>query len=258
MTREATPRPAPRRLDDPLLRVEDVTAGYGATTVLQGVDFDVGDGEVVGLVGRNGVGKTTTLRAITGTITPRSGTITYEGTDITDLGPEETVQRGIALVPEERRIFGGLSVRENLELAELGGKDGSFGWGIEEVLDTFENLANDQTAAGSTLSGGEQQMLAIGRALVSNARTLLLDEPTEGLAPYVVERVVETIETLRRQGLTVVLVEQNVQMALDVCDYVYVVENGKVVHGSTSSALAADEETLNRYLGVTLDGAVDH
>lgn len=247
------------RLRNPLFRLDSVTAGYGATTVLQDVSVDVGDGEVVGIVGRNGVGKTTTLRTVTGTLTPRSGSVTYDGADITSLGPEETVRRGIALVPEERRIFGGLSVRENLELAELGGSDAGSdgrGWDIAAVLDTFENLADNEAAAGSTLSGGEQQMLAIGRALVSDARTLLLDEPTEGLAPYIVERVVETIETLRDRGLTVLLVEQNVRVALDVCDYVYVLDNGRIVHGSPSDALRGDE-VLDRYLGVSLGDTGD-
>ncbi|WP_049986074.1 ABC transporter ATP-binding protein [Halobellus rufus] len=243
-----------RRVADPVLRVEELTAGYGPTEVLQSVNFDVGDGEVVGLVGRNGVGKTTTLRAVTGAVTPRSGTVTYEGRDITDEDPESTVGRGIALVPEERRIFGGLTVRENLELAELGGREGAGGWSIAEVFDTFENLADTETAKGSTLSGGEQQMLAIGRALVGNPRTLLLDEPTEGLAPYVVERVVETITELRDRGLTVVLVEQNVKMALEVCDYVYVMDNGRIVHESTSAALEDDRDVLDRHLGVSLDG----
>lgn len=240
------------RLEAPLLRVNDVTAGYGATEVLRSVSFEVGEGEVVGLVGRNGVGKTTTLRTILGNLKPRSGSITYKGDQITDLGPEETVGGGIALVPEERRIFGGLTVRENLELAAFGGTDGSNGWSIAEVFDTFENLANSESADGSTLSGGEQQMLAIGRALVSNAQTLLLDEPTEGLAPYVVERVVETVESLRAQGLTVVLVEQNVRMALDVCDYVYVMDNGRIVHESTAAALEADDDVLDRHLGISV------
>lgn len=256
---DPTPRSREERLRKPLLRLNGVTAGYGATTVLQNVSVDVGDGEVVGIVGRNGVGKTTTLRTVMGTLTPRSGSVIYDGEDVTTLGPEETVRHGIALVPEERRIFGGLSVRENLELAELGGHEAGSdrrGWDIAAVLDTFENLADNETAAGSTLSGGEQQMLAIGRALVSDARTLLLDEPTEGLAPYVVERVVETVETLRDRGLTVLLVEQNVRVALDVCDYIYVLDNGRIVHGSTSDALRGDE-VLDQYLGVSLGDTGD-
>ncbi|MFB6090790.1 MAG: ABC transporter ATP-binding protein [Halobellus sp.] len=240
------------RHERPVLRVDSVTAGYGSTTVLREVSFDVDDGEVVGVVGRNGVGKTTTLRTVMGSVAPRSGAITYEGEPITELGPEATAGRGIALVPEERRIFGDLSVQENLELAQLGGAAGVDGWEIDDVLATFENLDRKRTAAGNALSGGEQQMLAIGRALVSGARTLLLDEPTEGLAPYVVERVVETIEELGEAGLTIVLVEQNVRMALDVCDYVYVMDNGRIVHESPSDELSDDQAVLDRHLGVTL------
>ena len=239
------------RLNDPLLRVDGVTAGYGATTVLEDVGFDVGAGEAVGLVGRNGAGKTTTLRTIMGSVTPRTGSITFDGEDITATPPEETVGHGVALVPEERRVFDSLSVRENLELAKLGGSDGEFGRSIADVLDTFENLADREHTAASALSGGEQQMLAVARALVSNARLLLLDEPTEGLAPYIIERVIDVVEDLKRQGLTVLLVEQNVHAALDVCDYVYVVDNGRIVHGSTSDELEADEGVLDRHLGVS-------
>jgi branched-chain amino acid transport system ATP-binding protein len=241
------------RLEDPLLRVDGVTAGYGATTVLREVGFDVGEGEVVGLVGRNGAGKTTTLRTVMGQVTPRTGSIGYDGVDVADAGPEETVRRGIALVPEGRRIFHDLTVRENLELAALGGSDrADTTYTIGEVLETFENLGDRETAPGSALSGGEQQMLAVARALVSGARLLMLDEPTEGLAPYVIERVVATIDELRTRGLTVLLVEQNVHVALDACDYVYVLANGRTVHDSPSGALRDDDAVLDRYLGVRL------
>jgi len=236
----------------PLLQVEDVVAGYGATTVLEGVSLSVGDGEVVGLVGRNGVGKTTTLRTVTGDLAPRSGTVRYDGADITAAGPEETARRGVALVPEERRVFRSLTVRENLELAALAGGDGPYGREIDEVLGAFDNLAASETDPGGALSGGEQQMLAIARALVSDARCLLLDEPTEGLAPYVIEQVVETVGDLRERGLTVLLVEQNVQVALDVCDYVYVMGNGRIVHESASDALRGNSAVLDRHLGVDL------
>ncbi|MFB6250755.1 MAG: ABC transporter ATP-binding protein [Halobellus sp.] len=246
------------RLDDPLLRVENVTAGYGETTVLQEVSFDVGEGEVVGLVGRNGVGKTTTLRTVTGEIRPRAGTIAYDGEAITDATPEETVKRGIALVPEERRIFGDLSVRENLELATVGVTTRDDRWRIDAVLERFENLDEKRSAAGNTLSGGEQQMLAIGRALVGNAQTLLLDEPTEGLAPYIIESVVETIESLREAGLTIVLVEQNVHLALDICDYIYVMEDGHIVHEDASGNLETKPAVLDRYLGVSLRESEEH
>jgi branched-chain amino acid transport system ATP-binding protein len=238
------------RLEDPLLGLDGVTSGYGETTVLQAVSFAVGDGEVVGLVGRNGAGKTTTLQTIMGNVAPRAGAVTFDGEEVTGLGPEDTVGRGMALVPEERRVFQGLSIRENLELARMGGSDGAYGRSIDEVLETFENLGDRESAAGSTLSGGEQQMLAIARALVSDAHFLMLDEPTEGLAPYIIQRVVETIEELRSDGLTVLLVEQNVHVALDVCDFVYVMANGRIVHASPGDELAEDEAVLDRYLGV--------
>jgi len=230
------------------LRLEGVTAGYGGTTVLRGIDLDVGDGEVVGIVGRNGVGKTTTLRSVLGNVTPRSGSVRFDGAGIADIGPEATVRRGVALVPEERRVFRDLTVRENLELAALGGAGA--GRDVDAVLGTFENLAERERAAGGTLSGGEQQMLAIARALVGGARLFMLDEPTEGLAPYVIEQVVETVEELRDRGLTVLLVEQNVYVALEVCDHVYVMDDGRVVHDGPAAELAADEAVLDRYLGV--------
>lgn len=242
------------RLDEPLLRVDDVVAGYGATTVLEGVSIDVGDGEVVGLVGRNGVGKTTTLKTVAGLLQPTAGTIGYDGRDLTAAGPEATARVGIALVPEERRIFHGLSVRENLELARIGGEAGGGAnepaWTTDDVLGRFSNLGEREHASGGALSGGERQMLAIGRALVSDARTLLLDEPTEGLAPRIVDDVVETVEELRDSGLTILLVEQNVHVALEVCEYVYVMDSGEIVHEGSSEALADDGERLDRHLGV--------
>lgn len=240
------------RLEDPLLRLDNVSAGYGQTKVLQGVDLDVGYGEIVGLVGRNGVGKTTTIRTIMGNLVPTSGNITFDDEDITGFPPEKTAREGIALVPEERRIFHNLSIRENLELAEMSGASERSGWSIDEVIAMFENLVGKGDHPGSALSGGEQQMLAIGRALVSDAQFLLLDEPTEGLAPYIVERVIEIIQDLNDQGLTILLVEQNVHMALDVCDYVYVLDNGQIVHHSTAAEMKEDDDVLDRYLGVTV------
>jgi branched-chain amino acid transport system ATP-binding protein len=241
-----------RRLADPSLRLSKVVAGYGDTEVLHGIDFDVGTGEVVVLVGRNGAGKTTTLRSIVGNIPPRSGQIRFDGENITDLGPEETVKHGIAIVPEERRIFPGLSVRENLELARLGGTENAAGRDLDEVFETFENLREHQYSPGSQLSGGEQQMLAIARALVSGADLLLLDEPTEGLAPLIVQRVEEVIRELGKAEQTVLLVEQNAQVALNVADYVYVIDNGDIVFEGTATEIRGDEEVLNRYLGVTI------
>ena len=239
------------RLADPLLRLDGVTAGYGDTRVLRGVAFDVGDREVVGLIGRNGAGKTTTLETILGNVSP-SGTITFDGEAVGDLGPEATVRRGISLVPEERRVFPGLSVRENLELAQMGGSEAGFRRDIDAVFDTFENLARNETALGSTLSGGEQQMLAIARALVAGARLLVLDEPTEGLAPFIVQQVQEVIRELNDEGVTILLVEQNVRVALDTAEYVYVLDNGTIVHRASAESLRENEAVLDRYLGVTV------
>lgn len=241
------------RGEDPLLCVDSVTAGYGKTTVLEELSFGVNAGDVVGLIGRNGAGKTTTLRTIMGTVAPRSGTITYDGREITGDGPEATARRGIALVPEERRIFQELTVRENLELAAFGGtadRERSEA-AIDGVLGTFENLRDRPDVPGKSLSGGEQQMLAIARAMVSDADLLLLDEPTEGLAPEIIEQVVGLVSDLRERGLTVLVVEQNVHVALDICDYVYIVENGRIAHAAPSDELAENGEVLDRYVGVS-------
>jgi len=234
-----------------MLSVEDLVSGYGQTRVLDGIDAHVDEGEIVALVGRNGVGKTTTLRTILGSVEPWSGTVTYRGEDVTGLGPVATVQRGIGLVPEERRIFPGLTVEENLELASHGGADTGNRRDLAWVFDTFENLAERRTNRGSDLSGGEQQMLAIARALVSGADVLMLDEPTEGLAPLIVERVQAVVEEVRDAGITVLLVEQNVRVALDLADRVYVLAHGQIVHEATPEELRADEETVQRYLGVS-------
>jgi branched-chain amino acid transport system ATP-binding protein len=234
-----------------MLELEDLKSGYGETLVLDGVNAHVDEGEIVSLVGRNGVGKTTTLRTILGSVEPWSGTITYRDDDVTGLGPVETVRRGIGLVPEERRIFPGLTVEENLELASYGGADTPNRRDLEWVYDTFENLAERRENRGSDLSGGEQQMLAIARALVSGADLLMLDEPTEGLAPLIVDRVMEVVEDVREAGITVLLVEQNVRVALDLADRVYVLDHGQIVHEATPEELRADEETVERYLGVS-------
>jgi len=238
---------------DPLLSIEGLQAGYGLTTVLQGVDLDVDRGSVVALVGRNGVGKTTTLRSIVGNVTPSGGTITFDGEDITRLDTVETIQRGIAFVPEDRRVFPGLTVRENIEMGHLG-VNATGGPSVDEVLDTFENLAQHEHSEGSVLSGGEQQMLAIARALVADPALLLLDEPTEGLAPYIVRQIEEIIDELNDEGITVLLVEQNIPVALDVAEYAYILEKGQIVHDGTTEALREDEDVLDRHLGV---GAVE-
>ena len=236
--------------EDPLLDVSGLVAGYGSTGVLHGVSLCVGEGEVVSLVGRNGAGKTTTLRSIVGNVTPTAGTVTFRGEDVTELSPEETVRRSVAFVPEERRIFPGLTVNENLRVGQLGG-DEAAGGDPEEVLKAFENLREHPDRPGGTLSGGEQQMLAVARALVAGADLLLLDEPTEGLAPYVVRRVEELVTRLNEEGISVLLVEQNVEVALELADRHYVLDRGEIVYHGSSEELRDDEAVLNRHLGVT-------
>jgi len=235
---------------DPLLAVDDLEAGYGATRVLRGVTFDVPRNAAVALIGRNGVGKTTTLRAVHGSVTPTAGTVTFDGRDVTDDPPEETARAGIALVPEERRVFPGLSVRENVEMGRVGGTRDAEKPSTDAVVSEFENLARQPEAAGGSLSGGEQQMLAVARALVAAPELLMLDEPTEGLAPAIVDQVKRRIADLNGSGTTILLVEQNVQVALDVADYVYVVEKGRVVHEGPADEVVDREDVLDRYLGV--------
>ncbi|WP_255169631.1 ABC transporter ATP-binding protein [Natrononativus amylolyticus] len=236
---------------DPLLVLEDVDAGYGETQVLRELSMSVGRGEIVSLIGRNGAGKTTTLRSIVGTIAPTAGTISYDGTDVTGWSSTKTAQLGISLVPEERRIFPELTVRENLRLASYGGSDDNDGITVEEALGMFENLEERQDNDGSALSGGEQQMLAIARALVGGADCILLDEPTEGLAPFIVQDVVDIVRELNERGITVLLVEQNVHVALDLADRHYVLNQGEIVYHGTSADLEEDQDVLDRYLGVT-------
>ncbi|PSQ60445.1 MAG: ABC transporter ATP-binding protein [Halobacteriales archaeon SW_9_67_25] len=234
-------------MTDPLLSLTGVRAGYDLTEVLRGVEMTVEEGSVVSLVGRNGVGKTTTLRAIVGNVTPTAGTVTFDGGDITQLPTERTIQRGITFVPEDRRVFPGLSVRENIEMGRLGaGGETS----VDEVLETFENLKEREDSYGSVLSGGEQQMLAIARALVADPELLLLDEPTEGLAPYIVRDIEDIIRELNDQGITVLLVEQNIPVALDVSEYTYILGKGRIVHEGPAAAVREDTDVLDRHLGV--------
>lgn len=239
-------------MTDPVLSLRDVEAGYGETTVLDGVSLDVNEGEIVSLIGRNGVGKTTTLRSVLGAVTPTGGQITYDGEDITELDPVKTVKCGVGLVPEERRVFPGLSVEENLRIGSYGGSDTPNRRDVDEILDTFENLSRRRESRGVDLSGGEQQMLSIGRALVAGADLLMLDEPTEGLAPLIVDRVAELIEEINEEGITVLLVEQNVSVALELADRVYILDKGQVVYEGTPEELDEDESVLDRYLGISV------
>ena len=237
--------------DAPLLSVESVDAGYGETRVLRDLSLSIDEGEIVSLVGRNGAGKTTTLRTIMGILEPTSGRIAYRGDDISALDATATARRGLALVPEERRIFPDLTVAENLELAGYGGSPDVDSLSVGDALETFENLQARAGNAGSSLSGGEQQMLAIARALVAGADLILLDEPTEGLAPYIVQDVMDIVADLNDRGITVLLVEQNVHVCLELADRNYVIDRGEIVYEGTSEELEANEAVLDRYLGVT-------
>ena len=234
------------------LAVEGLCAGYGETEVLDDVSLEVPAGEVVALVGRNGAGKTTTLRAIMGSVPAREGTVRFRGEPITDLDPEPTVRRGIGIVPEERRVFPGLTVAENLKLGTIGGGDADHGRSVGEVLDAFDELADRRDAQGQHLSGGEQQMLAVGRTLVAGADLLLLDEPTEGLAPMIVDRVTDLVRELNADGITVLLVEQNLAVAMELADRIYVIDQGEIVFEGTPDELGANPDVRDRHLGVSL------
>ena len=233
-----------------LLEVTDVRTFYGNIEALKGVSLTVEEGEVVTLIGSNGAGKSTTLRSISGLTPPREGSIKFEGTEIGEVPPQEIVERGISLSPEGRHVFSRMTVRENLDLGAYLRKDRE---GIENdrerVYSLFPRLKERERQKGGTMSGGEQQMLAIGRALMANPRLLLLDEPSMGIAPILVERIYETIAEINRQGTTILLVEQNANYALDVSRRGYVLETGKVALEDESSALRTNPDVQKAYLG---------
>ena len=234
-----------------MLELTDVHVRYGNIRALQGVSLRVGSGELVALIGSNGAGKSTTLRTISGLLRPTQGTIAFEGTDITTAAPHAIVAMGISHCPEGRHIFGSLTVAENLRLGSVSRSDSTgIAADLAMVLDLFPILKERTGQAGGTLSGGEQQMLAIGRALMSRPRLLLLDEPSLGLAPLMVERIFATIRALKGQGLTILLVEQNVHQALDVADRAYVVETGRITLDGEAAVLRHDPKVEQSYLGV--------
>jgi branched-chain amino acid transport system ATP-binding protein len=231
----------------PLLAVNELKAWYGESHVLHGVTFDVQPGEVVTLLGRNGVGKTTTLKAIMGMIDQRTGSVRFEGTEMIRRPSDAIARAGIAFCPEERGIFSSLDVKENLLLppqVRPGGLD------LDRIFELFPNLRERLRSQGTKLSGGEQQMLAIGRILRTGARLLLLDEPTEGLAPVIIQQIGRTIGMLKAQGFTILLVEQNFHFAATVADRYYVMEHGRIVHHFVAAELKANTEKLHEYLGV--------
>jgi branched-chain amino acid transport system ATP-binding protein len=234
---------------DPLLAVEEVHAYYGEAHILQGVSLTVAEGEIVTLIGRNGAGKTTTLRSIMGIVRPRRGRVRLRGEDITGLPPHEVARRGIAWVPEERRILPNLTVVENLRLAWLGA--GVKGDGrVEEVFAYFPRLRERAGHRGRHLSGGEQQMLAIARALVAEPSVMLVDEPTEGLAPLLVQSLTEILAAINRRGTTILLVEQSLEVALALARRVYVMDQGRIQFAGTPDELRRDPAVQQRFLGV--------
>jgi len=230
-----------------LLSVKDLEAWYGESHILHGVTFEVQPGEVVTLLGRNGVGKTTTLKAIMGIIEQRTGSVRFEGKELIGLPSDAIARCGIAFCPEERGIFASLDVKENLLLppqVRPGGLD------LDRIFELFPNLRERLRSQGTKLSGGEQQMLAIGRILRTGARLLLLDEPTEGLAPVIIEQIGRTIGILKAQGFTILLVEQNFRFAATLADRYYVMEHGRIIDHFVAAELEANTEKLHDYLGV--------
>ncbi len=234
-------------MPDPMLAVKDLESWYGESHILHGVTFQVQPGEVVTLLGRNGVGKTTTLKSIMGIVRQRKGSVRFEGRETIGLQSDAIARRGMAFCPEERGIFSSLDVRENLLLppqVRPGGLD------LERIFTLFPNLRERLNSQGTKLSGGEQQMLAIGRILRTGARLLLLDEPTEGLAPVIIQQIGHTIGTLKAQGFTVLLVEQNFHFAAAVADRHYIMEHGRIVDEFSTPELKANMDKVHDYLGV--------
>lgn len=232
-----------------LFRVNDLHVSYGSIRAVHGVSFEVDEGEIVTLIGANGAGKSTILNTIVGLLSPVSGQIVYDGHDLTKMGPHQIVKLGMALVPEGRRIFGNLTVYENLRLAgfQLGSDELSAR--IRRVFERFPQLEKRRSQLGDTLSGGEQQMLAVGRALVTGGRFMLLDEPSMGLAPILVQEIFDILREINAQGTTILLVEQNAHMALKLAGRGYVLETGEIVLSGPSPELAQNPEVQKAYLG---------
>jgi len=234
---------------NPVLKVEDINVYYGSIHAIKGVSFEVNEGEIVTLIGANGAGKSTTLNTIAGLLHSRSGSVTFMGEKLGGIPAHKIVSKGLALVPEGRRVFQQMTVEENLEMGAYtqGGKD--MDPDLENVYELFPRLKERRRQIAGTLSGGEQQMLAMGRALMSHPKLLMLDEPSMGLAPILVEQVFDIIRSLHKAGTTILLVEQNAQMALSVADRAYVLETGKITLSGTGAELARSEEVRKAYLG---------
>jgi len=243
--------PAPGVAPEPFLEVNGIDVSYGVIRALKGVSLRVDHGEIVTLIGANGAGKSTTVRAIAGLVRPSAGEIRFEGTDLTRLNAEQTVKRGISLAPEGRHIFPSMSVYENLQMGTYVRRDHAAIEGdLERVFELFPRLLERRTQQGGTLSGGEQQMLAIGRALMARPRLLLLDEPSLGLAPVLVETIFEVLAQINGQGTTILLIEQNALMALKLAHRGYVLETGDVVFQGAAKELLESPEVQKAYLGI--------
>ncbi len=230
-----------------LLEVRGLRAGYGKGNVLQGIDLDVDRGRSAAILGRNGVGKTTLIRTLSGLLRPRAGSVKITGKEMAGRPPHEIQRAGVGLVPQGRRIFSPLTVEENLQVTRAPSSD----WSLDRVFELFPRLAERRRNRGDQLSGGEQQMLAIGRALMGSPQLLLLDEPSDGLAPKIVESVAAIIASMRAEGLTVLVVEQNLSLALAVADEVHVVDKGRIVHSATADEARSSPAHIEHLLGVS-------
>jgi branched-chain amino acid transport system ATP-binding protein len=244
-----------RRRRKPVLSVKDLKSSYGRIEVLHGISFDVHEGEIVTLVGSNGAGKTTLLRAISGVQPATAGSIVFAGSPIGHLRPHRRVGLGISQVPEGRQVFASLAVADNLRLGAVSRRDGAIAADLDEVYAMFPVLGEKKDERAGTLSGGQQQMLAIGRALMARPKLILLDEPSMGLAPRLVEQIFTVIADFRRRGLTVLLVEQNAALALAVADHGYVMENGRIVLEGPAAGLRQNSDIKEFYLGLNEVGA---
>ena len=231
-----------------MLNVEDIHTYYGESYVIQGVSLNLDEGEILTLLGRNGAGKTTTLRSIMGLTPPRRGRVIYKGKEITQQKPFEIARLGIGMVPEDRRIFNSLTVEENLNLAIQTNRPGR--WNLQSVCELFPHLAKRKKNRGSQLSGGEQHMLAIARSLMGNPNLILLDEPSEGLSPILIKAIAETILTIAREGLSILLVEQNVEMTIKIAHRHYVIDGGKIIYTGSNDDFIQNRDVREKYLTI--------
>jgi branched-chain amino acid transport system ATP-binding protein len=233
------------------LVLSSVDAYYGDSHILQGISLEVGEGRLVGLLGRNGAGKSTCMGAIVGLVPPRRGTVEVFGRNVAGLAPERIAAEGVSLVPQGRRIFRSLTVRENLAVASRMRPDNkTSAWTLERIFEMFPRLQERRQQFAGSLSGGEQQMLAIGRALMGNPRVLLMDEPSEGLAPQIVAEVGRTISKLKSDGLSIILVEQNIKLCLEIADDIVIFNSGRVAHQGPASGIRMDDAIVSEHLGV--------